>query len=147
MRSNRDISAHLSADVVHGDEELHLMASAARLFYDERLTHVQIAQRLGVSRFKVARLIDRSREVGIVTITINDFGLTELRLAAEVADALSIRACHVIPTSDSAKEARRDVGAAAAALLTSTLVEGEVLGLSWGRTLTATVSNLPSPRC
>src|ERR1700744_4348673 len=50
--------------------EVVLAARAARQFYLEGLSKVDIADRLGISRFRVARLLDAARGSGMVPVEI-----------------------------------------------------------------------------
>ena len=50
--------------------EIVLAARVARQFYLEGLSKVDIADRLGISRFRVARLLGSAREAGKVRIEI-----------------------------------------------------------------------------
>ena len=59
--------AGLSAD---RPSEVVLAARVARQFYLEGVSKVDIADRLGISRFRVARLLDSAREAGMVRIEI-----------------------------------------------------------------------------
>src|SRR6202012_5183030 len=59
--------ASLSAD---RPSEVVLAARVARQFYLEGVSNVDIADRLGISRFRVARLLDPARESGLVRIEI-----------------------------------------------------------------------------
>ena len=59
--------ASLSAD---RPSEVVLAARVARQFYLEGVSKVDIADRLGISRFRVARLLDSARESGLVRIEI-----------------------------------------------------------------------------
>lgn len=54
------------------DQNRALLAAVARAHYIDDLSRVEIAETFGISRFKVARLLARAREEGIVTIKIND---------------------------------------------------------------------------
>ncbi|GAA4881484.1 sugar-binding transcriptional regulator [Serinicoccus chungangensis] len=119
-----------------------LMAQVARLSYLEDRPHTEIGRELGISRFKVARYLARARDEGVVTITINDVGLPDPGLAARLAEALGLKECVVIRSHGGQDDVRQQVGAAAAELLSTTVREGEVLGMTWGRTLTSTTSQL-----
>src|SRR4051812_34154525 len=73
-------------------------ALAARRFYLEGRTKKQIGDELGISRFKVARILDQALRDGVVRIEITepvevDFGLSE-RLAHRfgLRQALVLRA-------------------------------------------------------
>ena len=59
--------AGLSAD---RPSEVVLAARVARQFYLEGVSKVDIADRLGISRFRVARLLDSARDAGMVRIEI-----------------------------------------------------------------------------
>ena len=49
-----------------------LLGQVARLFFEHQLTKVEIAARLGISRFRVARLLDRAVAEGVVHIEFRD---------------------------------------------------------------------------
>ena len=59
--------AGLSAD---RPSEVVLAARVARQFYLEGVSKVDIADRLGISRFRVARLLESARDAGMVRIEI-----------------------------------------------------------------------------
>lgn len=119
-----------------------LMAQVARLCYDDELPHTHIAARLGISRFRVARYLARAREEGVVSITIHDVGLPDPELSSRLAQALGLQSCLVIRSHGDQDNVRQQIGAAAAELLSTTVRADEVLGLTWGRTLTSTTSQL-----
>src|SRR5688500_12716080 len=58
--------AHMSThrEAAAGPAELVLTATVARRFYLEGVSKIDIAAELGMSRFKVARMLDRARETG-----------------------------------------------------------------------------------
>lgn len=143
LRPKRDYDAQMSTlpgEAPLGDRAL--MAQVARLTYDEGLPHTHVAARLGISRFKVARYLDRARVEGVVSITIHDAGLPDPELSARLMEALGLESCLVIRSHGDQDNVRKQIGAAAAALLSTTVSEDEVLGLTWGRTLTSTASQI-----
>lgn len=120
------------------------LAAVARLHYLDGATKVEIGEQLGISRFKVARLLELARAEGVVTITINDLGLQDHKLSEQLAEHLGLERCIVIRSHGDPDNMRSQLGAAAADLLGSTLETDEVIGLTWGRTLTATARQLTS---
>ncbi len=120
------------------------MATVARSHYVDGVSKVDIAEQLGISRFKVARLLERAREEGIVTIQINDSGLPDESLAAQLREVLGIDVCQVVRSYGDADAVRQQVGAVAADHLSRSVSENEILGIAWGRTLTAMMSQLSS---
>jgi DNA-binding transcriptional regulator LsrR (DeoR family) len=110
-------------------------AHVARLHYVDELSKQEIATRLGVSRFKVARLLSQARAEGIVRIAIDE----PLAVDADAARALEARFgldLAVVVTDGSA------VAPAAAAWLPDLLRDGEPLGVGWGTTLAAVADAL-----
>lgn len=111
----------------------------ARRFYIEQKTKSQIADELGISRFKVARLLDAALADGIVRIEINDQGDMNTELAEKLRQKYGLNAALVLDGPDlHSRELIEPLGLLAADYLEETLIDGQLLGLSWGRTLSAT---------
>ncbi len=125
-------------------EERRIITAVARRFYLDDASKVEIAREFGLSRFKVARLLEQARSSGIVTITLDDGGIPDDVLSERLRTHLELAECIVVDSQGDEAERRRHVGGAAAALLTGTLLPGDVLGLAWGRTITAMTSELRS---
>ena len=133
--------------------EEDLLVQLAWLYYVANLNQEEIAARLGVSRFKINRLLARARETGIVRISIDHATVATLELGEAIARRFGLIECIVTPATgplgDPASEeaaARRAVGIAAAAFLTRRLEEADrlVVGLAWGRTIAALGEAMPS---
>ncbi len=125
-----------------GPAQLVLAADVARRYYlhDER--KVDIAASLGISRFKVARLLDEARSSGLVRIEIVNQWSIESELSARLRDALGLRHCVVVETEDEPSVARAAVGRAGAALLSEIIGPHDVLGMPWARSVSALVHEL-----
>ena len=131
-----------------GPAALVLMATAARRFYLEGVSKSDIAAELGLSRFKVARMLDWALETGLVRIELDTRGELNLDLSVRLRAAYGLRHCVVIdaPEDDEAL-LRSALGRAAAELLTEIVEPGDVLGLAWARSLMAmrtSLSHLPA---
>lgn len=124
--------------------ERSALVTVARRFYLEDRSKVEIANEFGYSRFKVARMLEQARAQGVVTITLHDQGTIIPELSRGLVERLGLREAVVVESDGSDIVVRRHVAAAAADLLSQTLGHGEVLGISWGRTLSAMTETLPS---
>lgn len=118
--------------------------AAARKFYIEDKSKIEIADELQISRFKVARLLELGKSLGLVTITLNDQGAIDDDLSARLAEHLGLSEARVVEAHGSDDDIRHQVGQTAAELLSETLSPGDVLGMTWGRTLSALTEVLPS---
>ena len=123
----------------------HLIAAvAARRFHLDGASKTQIATELGVSRFKVARILEDALRDGVVKIDVVSPAEIDLDASEAVAERFGVRQVLVVRTADGDRAARdRQLGAACAAVLAGTLSDSDVLGVSWGRTLHALVDVLP----
>jgi DNA-binding transcriptional regulator LsrR (DeoR family) len=130
---------------------LHLLTTvlACRRYYLDGASKSEIATELGVSRFKVARMLERARRDGIVRIDIDPLPDLDLDLADALARRHGIRGAVVVRETGGAGDLDlAQLGRAAAALLGDVLEAGDVLGITWGRTLHALVEQLPRlPAC
>lgn len=121
-----------------------ITALVARRFYADGRTKKQIGDELGISRFKVARILEQAVRDGVVRIEIDVPPEVDLDLSQQVASRCGLRQALVVKDVDSDQEAtRRQVGRACAALLSQRLSEDDVLGVSWGRSLHALTDVLP----
>jgi DNA-binding transcriptional regulator LsrR (DeoR family) len=137
--------AGLSAD---RPSEVVLAARVARQYYLEGVSKVDIADRLGISRFRVARLLDSARDAGMVRIEIGlPGGNLDAGLSAELCSAFGLRHAFVFNFPDDDEQAlRQRLGEAAGQALMDLITPGDVLGLSWSRTLsglTASLTQIP----
>jgi DNA-binding transcriptional regulator LsrR (DeoR family) len=126
------------ADDVVIDTELTLRVS--RMYYVEDLTKSQIGERLGISRFKVARLIDAARERGIVRIYFVDQTSTHARLERELCERFGLRRATVVGTTPG--NDLKAVGSACADIVLEELRAGYLLGIGWGSTVYEVVTAL-----
>jgi DNA-binding transcriptional regulator LsrR (DeoR family) len=122
---------------------------AARRYFLDGASKSEIGIELGISRFRVARLLDEALRDGVVRIEIDPHPEIDVTLSQELARAHGIRSAVVVRMIDGPEEFRRaQLGRACAALLAETLESSDVLGISWGRTLHAMVGHLPKlPAC
>ncbi|MBT9256605.1 transcriptional regulator [Phycicoccus sp. MAQZ13P-2] len=127
--------------------EAVLAAEVARRHYLAGESKVEIAGAMGISRFKVARLLDAARATGIVRIEIVEPGGVDGDLSARLRQAYGLRRCVVVDRSDDAPRLRAHVGAAGADLLVDLVGPDDVLGLPWARTVSAMLEARPALPC
>jgi deoxyribonucleoside regulator len=120
-----------------------LLAQVAALYYEQNLTQTDIADRLGLSRVKVYRLLTEAREVGVVRIQIDwpiqrDSDLeARLRERFRLPEALVLKTGLTDPAGTLAQ-----LGQLAATLLDSRLTANQTLALCPGRSTHAVVHAL-----
>jgi deoxyribonucleoside regulator len=130
-----------------GSAEVRLMLRAAQMYYRLHLTQDQIGQRLGVSRFKIGRLLDRALRESAVRIEIVHPAARLVELEDALVERFGLRTALVVdvptvlPGHDADLLARERVAGVAADLLAS-LRPGGTIGVSWGRTMLEVAAHL-----
>jgi DNA-binding transcriptional regulator LsrR (DeoR family) len=121
------------------EETKALLTRVAWLYYVEQLGQQEVADRLRLSRVKVARLLQRARDENIVEIRIADAGAPCLATERQLVKQFGLRDAIVVP-ADGGDRLRQHLGQAAALYLERILRDGDVLGIGSG----ATVSEIPN---
>lgn len=122
-------------------DELRLMTRVARLYYEVGLKQPQIASRLRLSQPKVSRLIKGAQDQGIVRISVRAPSGTNPELEEALEARFGLTEVEIVDISrDHDDAAVRELGAAAAFHLETTVRSGDVIGVSsWSATLLAMV--------
>ncbi|WP_185202830.1 sugar-binding transcriptional regulator [Glaciihabitans sp. INWT7] len=110
----------------------------AWLHFVDHETNLAIAEKLGISRFRVAKLIDLAIDTGIVSITFNSPSETDEALSERVRRRYKLSQVLVAPAVSDSEDPRRTkqrVSQLAARYVSEVLVSGSVLGVAWGSTL------------
>lgn len=129
-----------AAGVGERDASAGLMTQAARLYFDRQLSKVEIAGALGISRFRVARLIAQALDSGLVRVEYRDAPATDRALAAAIEDRFGLDLC-VVAGGDAD---RRVVARLAASIVDGLVGPREVVGIAWGSTLAEVAGAMPT---
>lgn len=121
-----------------------LATHVARLFFDRQMTKVEIAAHLGISRFRVARLLDGALATGLVRIEYRDVPAEDRALATAMEERFGLDLCAVADADTAAGDVVEPVARLAGAVLDGLIGPGEVIGIAWGSTMAAVVRAIPS---
>jgi deoxyribonucleoside regulator len=126
-------------------EDQFLLAEGAQLYYGKDFTQERIAQRIGVSRSNVSRMLKEARRQGMVEIKIHSPLRTVPDLQEELVSRLGLRECLVLAALEGDSRIFEDtvtqVAALAARYLRENIAEGDIIGLGWGRSVHRVVNN------
>ncbi len=130
-------------------DDLLQMAAVARRHYVDGQSRSTIAEELGVSRFKVARILTSAARLGVVRISIEVPASVDAVVSLRLRDRYGLQRAIVVSPPDQQPECVRDsLGRATALLLAESLSGRDVVGVSSGRTVDAVARHLTTlPRC
>jgi DNA-binding transcriptional regulator LsrR (DeoR family) len=120
-----------------------LILEVARRYYEQKLTQKQIGDQINVSRSTVSRLLEEARDRGIVDIKINYPWQRAHGLEQKLVARFGLTDARVLVSKEkNEEEVRHGTGVLAARLLDSYLKDGQILALSYGRSLASTIAAL-----
>ncbi len=116
-----------------GKEKERLLAEVATLYYYDGLTQEKIAQKLGLSRSTVSRMLNEARRRGIVEIHINYLWETDQSLQNSLTERFGLGTARVLRVeTEDYKRILHGLGALAARYIEGILRENSVLAIGWG---------------
>lgn len=121
------------------------MVAAAWMYYDDGLTHEQIAKTLHLSRVAVTRLLQRARREGILQIKITKPLPLQYELERRLQKAFDLKATVVVKTRASHDDTLDAIGRAGVEHLKQVLFPNCRLGVGWSRTVSRMGPYLEKP--
>ena len=129
-------------------DELRLMAKVARMYYTQGMRQTAICDRLDIHQSTVSRLLKRAEREGIVRITVSLPQGTHTEIEESLQSRFGLDDAVVVDCLNDEAQIVRDLGAAAAFYLESTLKPSDTIGISsWSAALLHMVNAMhPSQR-
>lgn len=109
------------------------MLEIAKLYYLDKLSQNEIAERLGIGRSSVSRMLTRAMETGVVQITINSSDSIHLELAHRIAKQYGLQDVMIVNSHSEQERTYRKAGEVLAEYLMNHIQRGTILGVSRGR--------------
>jgi deoxyribonucleoside regulator len=121
-----------------------LMVQVAKRYYELDMTMGDLAKELGLTRWQASRLLTEARETGIVRIEIVPRAPRSPDIESRLQKRWGLREAVVVPRQGDGDDALQfDSVAKAAARLIATVGKVPLIGVSWGRTMSAVAAHLP----
>ncbi|WP_105371544.1 sugar-binding transcriptional regulator [Neorhizobium huautlense] len=129
-------------------EAASLRLRAAWLYYNQGLTQKDVAERLGISRSTVIRMLDEAMKRSEVQIWISEGIDNCVELATRLEKLYGLDEAVVVPAprDESATAMASAVGLALGQFLSEVVQNDMTIGVGWGRTMTASLSSFRPPR-
>ncbi len=117
-------------------KDAEILVEIARMYYEYGLGQQEIAERVGLSRSRVSRMLARAKELGIVQVTISDSYREESELARQLQERFGLKRAVVCPVPRSSRRPLTwHLGQAAARLLREVVRDNDTIGVTGGSTM------------
>lgn len=119
-----------------------LMAKAAWYYYFEDLTQQQISERLGISRIRVIRLLEKARQTGMIQFSLRKGNEERLKVEKSLMDTYGLEDVFVVPGPSDPSLTNINIAEAASMYITERLHENSVINIGYGDTPSRVLNNL-----
>jgi len=117
-----------------------LLAHVAEMYYLDQRDQAEIARAVGVTRSMVSRMLKEAREKGIVEVRVHRPLPSDHELEVALIERFGLREAYVVSQHKADGEhLLSNLGIAGALILERCLAKSQVLGISWGTSISATV--------
>ena len=118
-----------------------VLAAAARLYYVDGLSQAEAADRLGMTRSNLSRVLKAARDEGVIEFRVNDETDRDYACEEALVAAFGLRRACVVSTPPD-RVSLPAVAHGAASLMEEALAGARVVAVSWGTTVRAVVEAL-----
>ena len=121
---------------IKNEAKEQVMIEVAKLYYQSDYSQQEIGTKLGISRPTVSRLLKRAKDKGYVQIKIVDPFFDLAQLETELKEKYALKEAHVVFSPESDYETiTAYLSRFTADYLEQVVVDGTILGVSWGTTM------------
>ncbi len=111
-------------------------------YYTLGMTQDEIAKRLSFTRQKVNQIINSLVDLGIVNISIQGYERNNIELECQLEDRFGLKRAVIATDYGERDTVLYKVANVAAQYLNDTIRQGDIIGVSWGRTLSEVVNQM-----
>ncbi|EBD6739101.1 sugar-binding transcriptional regulator [Salmonella enterica] len=114
-------------------QEYELLTEIAVAYYCDEITQEEIANKFGLSRIKVGRLLKRAKEEGIVEINVRYHPVFSTQLEKQLKERFPVNRALIALDHHDEEEQRRQVASLVSAYLNNVLKDNVVVAVGQGR--------------
>jgi len=137
------VSQRPTSSAVSSPEHLRLLAKVARMYFESGLKQREICDALNISQARVSRLLKEAQQRGIVRSIVEIPEGLHIDLEEKIASTFGLADVVIVDADGPHVDPTVALAGATAAYLESTLMGGDVIGIStWSSTLLAAVDRM-----
>lgn len=119
-----------------------MITKAAWYYYVENMTQQQIAQRLGITRIRVIKMLEYARDTGMIQFKIRQDGASRMQTEQNLIERYGLDDVFLVPTNPNLQETNETIAKAGAMYLAERVKENEFVNLGYGDTQSKLLNHL-----
>ncbi|MCL1965007.1 MAG: sugar-binding transcriptional regulator [Firmicutes bacterium] len=124
------------------DYEEMLMTKVAWYYYFEGMTQQNVAERMGISRIRVIKLLEKARQAGIIQFHLRRDSESRMQLERTLMEEYGLKDAFVIPAATSKDQVNAGIAGAASMYISERLDENSCINIGYGDTPSRVLNNL-----
>lgn len=116
------------------DYEESLVVKTAWYYYLENMTQQSISEKLGISRMRVIKLLEKARQNGIIQFKIRQDSAQRMHVERQLIEKWGLKDAFVAPSSPSDTDRNQNIAVAAAMYINDRLTENSFINMGYGDT-------------
>lgn len=124
------------------DYEESLIIKTAWYYYLENMTQQNISEKLGISRMRVIKLLEKARQNGIIQFKLRQDGAQRMHVEQQLIEQWKLKDAFVVPPPPSDNNRNQTIALAAAMYIGERLTENSFINMGYGDTPSRVLNNL-----
>lgn len=124
------------------DYEDSLIVKTAWYYYIENMTQQKISDKLGISRMKVIKLLDKAKQTGVIQFKISQERSQQLMIEQKLTTRWNLKDTFVVPTPPREANLNETIAQAAAMYMGDRLTENMFINMGYGDTPSRVLNHL-----
>ena len=124
------------------DYEDSLIVKTAWYYYIENMTQQKISEKLGISRMKVIKLLEKAKQTGVIQFKISPERSQQLMIEQKLITQWNLKDIFVVPTPPSGSNLNETIAQAAAMYIGDRLTENMFINMGYGDTPSRVLNDL-----
>lgn len=119
-----------------------LVIKTAWYYYIEDMTQQKISEKLGISRMKVIKMLEKARQDGIIQFRISQERSQHLQVEQKLIQQWNLKDAFVVPTPPSDANPNETIAQAAAMYISDRLADNSYINMGYGDTPSRVLNHL-----
>lgn len=124
------------------DFEENLMVKISWYYYMEEMTQQAIADRLGISRMRVIKLLEKARQTGVIQFHISSSFDKRHSLETALMEKYHLKDCYAVPTNPDSSGVNDTIAKAASIYIGNHITDNCYINFGYGDTSSRTIAYL-----